>query len=137
MKSKGSCGRAQWAILRFLGQPDRREGRLDCYDVTIMMLRTQITLEPEIHRRARRRAGDLGVSLAEYVRRLVARDLGGARTKADASLVFDLGASAGSDIAGSDIARDKRAMIAESVASARMPVRRRQRRGRFLRCGQR
>jgi len=150
MKSKGSWGRAQWAwcisreraILRFLGQPDRREGRLDCYDVTIMMSRTQITLEPEIHRRARRRAGDLGVSLAEYVRRLVARDLGGARTKADASLVFDLGASAGSDIAGSDIAgsdiaRDKRAMIAESVASARMPVRRRQRRGRFLRCGQR
>ena len=38
------------------------------------MARTQITLEPEIQRRARQRAGDLGVSFAEYVRRLVARD---------------------------------------------------------------
>jgi len=85
-----------------------------------MMSRTQITLEPEIHRRARRRAGDLGVSLAEYVRRLVARDLGGVRTKADASLVFDLGASS-----GSDIAKDKLTMIAEAVVSAHMPARRR------------
>jgi len=85
-----------------------------------MMSRTQITLEPEIHRRARRRASDLGISLAEYVRRLVARDLGGARTTADAPIVFDLGASG-----GSDIAKDKRAMIAEAFVSARMPARRR------------
>ena len=39
------------------------------------MAKTQITLETEMQRRARQRASDLGVSLAEYFRRLVARDL--------------------------------------------------------------
>jgi hypothetical protein len=40
-----------------------------------MMSRTQITLPPEQQRLARQRASDLGVSLAGYVRRLLARDL--------------------------------------------------------------
>jgi hypothetical protein len=40
-----------------------------------MMSRTQIALESEVQRRARKRASELGVSLAEYIRRLVARDL--------------------------------------------------------------
>ncbi len=87
-----------------------------------MMSRTQITLEREIQRRARQRASDLGVSLAEYLRRLVARDLGGPQPKADPSLVFDLGRSG-----GSDIARNKDAMIAEAVDSARRISRRRRR----------
>jgi hypothetical protein len=77
-----------------------------------MMSRTQITLDPELQRRARRHAADLGVSLAEYLRRLVARDLGSARVKADPATVFDLGASG-----RSDIARNKSAMIAEAFAS--------------------
>ncbi len=77
-----------------------------------MMARTQITLNPEMHQRARRRAGDLGVSLAEYVRRLVLRDLGTAVAKADPALVFDLGRSE-----GSDIANHKDEMIAEALAS--------------------
>ena len=64
-----------------------------------MMSRTQITLDPEIQRRARKRASDLGVSLAEYLRRLVARDLAGAPTKADPAAVFDLGSSGGCNIA--------------------------------------
>lgn len=64
-----------------------------------MMSRTQITLEPEMLRRARQRAGDLGVSLAEYLRRLVARDLGSRQTAVDPSCLFDLGSSGGSDIA--------------------------------------
>jgi hypothetical protein len=85
-----------------------------------MMSRTQITLDPEIHRRARRRASDMGVSLAEYVRLLMARDLSGTQTKADSSLVFNLGSSG-----GSDIAKNKRAMIAAAVASSRTPSRRR------------
>ena len=85
-----------------------------------MMARTQITLEPEIQRRARQRATDLGISLAEYVRRLVARDLGNAPTKADPALVFDLGKSR-----GSDIARDKDAMIVEAFAAAGVTRRRR------------
>ncbi len=66
-------------------------------------------LESEVHRRARRRASDMGVSLAEYVRRLVARDVATSIPKADVSAVFDLGRSD-----GSDIARDKDAMIGEA-----------------------
>jgi hypothetical protein len=85
-----------------------------------MMSRTQITLEPEIQRRARRRAGDLGISLAEYVRRLLTRDLGGPQPGADPSAVFDLGAGG-----GSDVARHKDAMIAAAVAAGRKKPRRR------------
>jgi hypothetical protein len=77
-----------------------------------MMSRTQITLEPELQRRLRQRANDLGCSLAEYVRRLVARDLGGPAAKSDPALVFDLGRSA-----GSDIAKNKRTMIAQAFGS--------------------
>jgi hypothetical protein len=85
-----------------------------------MMSRTQITLDPEIQRRARRRASDLGISLAEYVRRVVARDLGGTTAPVDPSVVFDLGSSG-----GSNIAKDKDAMIAEAFAAGRrMPHRR-------------
>ena len=36
------------------------------YDGATMMAKTQITLETEMQRRARQRANDLGVSLAEY-----------------------------------------------------------------------
>ena len=77
-----------------------------------MMSRTQITLESQAHRRARQRASELGVSLAEYVRRLVARDLAGPQPKADVTSVFDLGNSG-----GSNIARDKDSMIAEALHS--------------------
>ena len=79
-----------------------------------MMARTQIALENELQRRARRRAGDLGVSFAEYVRRLVARDLSRPAGTADVACVFDLGSSV-----GSDIARNKRKMIADAFQSAR------------------
>ena len=48
---------------------------------------------------ARRRAVDLGISLAEYVRRLVAADLAGDEPVVDASAIFNLGSSRGSDIA--------------------------------------
>ena len=74
-----------------------------------MMSRTQITLDTQIHRRARQRAGELGVSLAEYVRRLVARDLSGPQGKPNVASVFDLGNSG-----GSDIAKHKDTMIAEA-----------------------
>jgi hypothetical protein len=86
-----------------------------------MMARTQITLDPETHRGARQRATDLGISLAEYIRRLVARDLGQPRASTpNPSIVFDLGASA-----GSDIALNKRAMIAEAFTSNNRKPRRR------------
>jgi hypothetical protein len=79
-----------------------------------MMTRTQITLEPEMQRRARQRAGDLGVSLAEYLRRLVARDLGGPQISGDVAAVFDLGSSD-----SSDIARNKTAMIADAFLAGK------------------
>jgi hypothetical protein len=77
----------------------------------IMMARTEVTLEPDLQRRARERATELGISLAEYVRRLVARDLGTPSATADVSNVFDLGSSG-----GSNIAKNKHAMIAHAFA---------------------
>ena len=63
-----------------------------------MMVRTQITLKADAHRRAKRRAADRGVSLAEYVRQVVDRDLG-EEPRGDIAAIFDLGASGGSNIA--------------------------------------
>lgn len=65
-----------------------------------MMSRTQISLDPEEHRLARRRAAEQGISLAAYIRRLVRDDLiEPVRKKADISVLFDLGDSGGSDVA--------------------------------------
>jgi plasmid stability protein len=82
-----------------------------CYDGTIMAQRTQISLPDEDHRRARARASDLGVSLAEYIRRLVAADLRTERTAAPVDALFDLGSSAD----GSDISARKDAYIGDAV----------------------
>src|SRR5262249_41464680 len=82
--------------------------RVTWYDGAIMMVKTQITLETEMQRRARQRANDLGVSLAEYFRRLLARDLARPETAAHVDRIFDLGASGGSDIAS-----HKDSMVAE------------------------
>ncbi|MFN0105825.1 MAG: hypothetical protein ACKV2U_27530 [Bryobacteraceae bacterium] len=79
-----------------------------------MVSRTQISLEHEIHIRARRRAGDLGVSFAGYIRGLVARDLGNSPATANPASIFDLGASG-----ASDIATGKDTTIAEAFASSR------------------
>ena len=72
-----------------------------------MMTRTQLSFDREMLGEARRRAKELGISLAEYVRRLVAADLEGGEPPADPSAVFNLGRSR-----VSDIARHKDAMIA-------------------------
>jgi hypothetical protein len=74
-----------------------------------MMVRTQITLEAEMQRHARQRASELGVSLAEYLRRLVARDLARPKAARGVDGIFDLGNSG-----GSDVAKDKDSMIAEA-----------------------
>jgi len=76
-----------------------------------MNARTQITMDPELQRRAQIKAADLGISFAEYVRRVVANDLGRAKPKPDISIMFDLGASA----EPTDIARDKDKMVSEAV----------------------
>jgi hypothetical protein len=76
-----------------------------------MNARTQITMDPEMQRRAHAKAEALGISFAEYVRRLVHQDLGEVREKADVSIVFDLGASA----EPTNIARDKDKLIGDAV----------------------
>jgi hypothetical protein len=62
-----------------------------------MVVRTQVTLDADAHRRAKRRAADLGISFAEYVRRTLDRDLGD-EPKADISEIFGIGESGRSDI---------------------------------------
>ncbi|HEY7940620.1 MAG TPA: hypothetical protein VID25_01640 [Candidatus Limnocylindrales bacterium] len=79
-----------------------------------MMHRTQITLDPAEHRRARRRAADMGISMAEYVRRLVQQDLAGPAVVSDPSALFALGDSGGSDVA---VAKD--AYVAEAIDADR------------------
>jgi hypothetical protein len=75
-----------------------------------MMARTQITLDSELQRRARRKAAEYGISFAEYVRRLIARDLGTTQPAADPEAVFNLG-----DSGGGDIAREKDRLVAEAA----------------------
>lgn len=70
------------------------------------MAASQIVLTPDLLDRARERAARLGVSVAEYVQRLVARDLGEGTLQIDPSIVFNLGSSG-----GADIARDKDQLI--------------------------
>jgi hypothetical protein len=85
------------------------------------MPRTHITLDAETQERARQRATEMGLSFAEYVRRLVARDVGAFEPVASAAALFDLGSSG-----DSDIARNKDSMIAEALGAA--PPRHRRRR---------
>ena len=69
-------------------------------------------MEPELQRRAQAKAAELGISFAEYIRRLVAGDLGETKkSKPDISCLFDLGASA----EPTDIARDKDKMIGQAA----------------------
>jgi hypothetical protein len=76
-----------------------------------MNVRTQITLDPELQRRAQAKAAELGISFAEYMRRLVAQDLGAPKPKVDISILFDLI----DEGPPTDIARDKDKMIGEAL----------------------
>ncbi|HLE20610.1 MAG TPA: hypothetical protein VJB88_05775 [Vicinamibacteria bacterium] len=77
-----------------------------------MMARTQVSLDLETLKRARKRAAELGISFAEYLRRLVARDLGKPKRRADPSAVFNLG-----DSGGTDVARQKDALVGEAFSA--------------------
>ena len=68
-------------------------------------------MTPEMQRRAHAKAAELGISFAEYVRRLVANDLGEKKPRPHISVLFDLGASA----EPTNIARDKDKMIGEAL----------------------
>jgi uncharacterized protein with beta-barrel porin domain len=76
-----------------------------------MNARTQITMDPELQRRAHAKAAELGISFAEYVRRVVANDLGEPQPKHDVTKLFSYvkGGPA------TNIARDKDKMIGEAV----------------------
>jgi len=69
-------------------------------------------MDPDLQRRAKLRADVLGISLAEYIRRAVARDLDPPVAKADVSAIFSLGNSG-----GSNIAKYKDQMIADAIAA--------------------
>ncbi len=62
-----------------------------------MVVRTQVTLDADMHRRAKRRAADSGISFAEYIRQVVDHDLG-EPPKSDISALFDLFDSGVSDV---------------------------------------
>jgi len=79
-----------------------------------MMVRTQITLAAEAHRRAKRRAVELGISFAEYVRRAIDRDLGELPRRADPSEIFGL-----FDSGGADVARHKDSYVDAAVNPVR------------------
>lgn len=76
-----------------------------------MNARTQITMHPELQRRAQAKAAELGISFAEYVRRLVTNDLGEPKPKADIASIFDLI----DEGPPTDIARHKDKMIGKAV----------------------
>ena len=73
-------------------------------------MRTMIVLPDHHHAEAKRKAARQGVSLSEYIRRLVARDLGKDAPASDPSVIFGL-----FDSAGSRIADGKQAMISEAI----------------------
>jgi hypothetical protein len=92
----------------------------------IMTSRAHIAMDPVMMRRAHARAAELGISLAEYMRRLVAQDLGDTETpglaetgtkpkpekpKPHVSIFFDLI----DEGPPTNIARDKDKMIGEAV----------------------
>jgi hypothetical protein len=62
-----------------------------------MVVRTQVTLATDTHRRAKRRAADLGISFAEYVRQTLDRDLG-EQPKTDISAISGLFESGLTDV---------------------------------------
>lgn len=74
-------------------------------------MRTQISLDGEQHARVKQKAADLGIPMAEYIRRLVDRDLASVGPAADPSSIIGIGRSGGSDIAS-----DGDAAVAAAIA---------------------
>lgn len=79
---------------------------------TMATTRMQITLPREHHLRAVARAEALGISLAEYLRRLVETDLDDDLPRSDITELFGIG-----DSGGSDVARDKDVYLGEAAIS--------------------
>ena len=73
-------------------------------------MRTMILLPDHHHAEAKRKAARDGISLSEYIRRLVARDLEPGAPGGDPSVIFGL-----FDSGGSRIADGKQSMISEAI----------------------
>jgi hypothetical protein len=81
--------------------------------MTIKQMRMQVTLDVDQHRRAAAKAEAMGISLAEYVRRVIAADLDEEGSDSgDISDIFGIGESS-----GSDVARHKHRELGEAVAA--------------------
>ena len=76
------------------------------------VIRTQVALKTEQHALLKCKAADLGISPAEYIRRLVDRDLQQTGTSADISVIFGIG-----DSCSSDISTDRKGVTAEAIAA--------------------
>jgi hypothetical protein len=84
-----------------------------CRAITIMTSRMQISLDLSLRLRAFRKASKQGVSMAEFVRRAIERDLEAPSSKPDVSVIFGIGRSK----EPTNIALNKNTMIAESLES--------------------
>jgi len=84
-----------------------------------MMVRTQIAIDEQLKRRATECAVESGISFAEYVVKLVEKDVQRPKSKTGIEAIFDLGSSG-----GSDIARNKKQMIGEAIAARQQKKRR-------------
>ncbi|MCY3951029.1 MAG: hypothetical protein OXG69_00605 [bacterium] len=73
-------------------------------------MRTMIVLPDHHHAEAKRRAAREGISMSEYIRRLVANDLTDGTPPGDPSVIFGI-----FDSGGSRIADGKQAMISEAM----------------------
>lgn len=81
-----------------------------------MMVRMQISLDRDMQIRLHERAHELGISLAEYFRRLAAADLSpGSTLRTDISALIGI-----VEAPASDIARDKDAMVGAAVEHAHL-----------------
>lgn len=80
------------------------------------MHRTQISLSSDLQYRARRRAREQGISLAEYVRRLVERDTEDNKPSVDVSMIFNLGSSG----EPTNVGKYKDEMVGEAIAARKL-----------------
>jgi hypothetical protein len=80
-----------------------------------MLSRLQVCLDPDTRRKVAKKAAAAGISMSEYVRRVIASDLDPAKKQFDVSEIFDLGRSDGT----TSIATDKDRMIAEAILAGR------------------
>jgi hypothetical protein len=76
-----------------------------------MPSRTQVTLDPDLDRLAKAKAEAIGISFAEYIRRLIRRDLGDAGDRPTFADLAGIGHSG-----GSDVTRYKDQYLGEAVA---------------------